>query len=184
LAAAALAVVALGAGGCSSHPRNPYAGGHFTPQFPSFLPARSLHPADDRVLTGTTAKPALSVQGESVRVETPAWSVLVDVQGPVVPGEGLPVQTPATTCTWTVTMSQATATVPVSLVDFNSVDHLGHIYQLTAVEGQPAPPTAVAPGQTVRFQLRAYEAVGEGIMRWAPDRQHIVAMWDYEVEND
>jgi hypothetical protein len=171
--------------GCGSSPSsNPYAGGHFEPHYPSFLPAKSLDPSDDRVLTGTVAKPALSIEGEAVEVHTQAWSVLVDVQGPVVPGEGLPYQTPYTTCTWTVTLSGATGRVPVSLADFNSVDHLGQTYPMVAVEGQPAVPTSIGPGQKATFEMRAYEAVGEGIMRWAPDRQNVVAMWDFEVEND
>jgi hypothetical protein len=42
----------------------------------------------------------------------------------------------------------------------------------------------VRPGQTVTFQARDYEAVGEGLMRWAPDGDHIVAKWDFIVEND
>ena len=40
------------------------------------------------------------------------------------------------------------------------------------------------PGQTLTFQLRAYELVGEGMMQWAPDHKHVVAYWDYTVEND
>ena len=50
--------------------------------------------------------------------------------------------------------------------------------------GQPKPPAALRPGQKVSFELRAVEAVGEGLMRWAPDGQHIVAKWDFVVEND
>jgi hypothetical protein len=167
----------------SSH-ASTYSPKGFNPQFPSFLPKKTLNPNVDQVLVGTAAKPALSVQGESIEVKTAAWSVLIDVSGPVVPGEGLPLQQPATTCTWTVTMSQATAPVPVSLADFNTVDHLGSIYQLSPVEGQAPPPSEVDPGQTATFQVRAYEAVGEGLMRWAPINQQIVAEWDFEVEND
>ena len=25
---------------------------------------------------------------------------------------------------------------------------------------------------------------GEGVMQWAPDHEHVVANWDYSVEND
>ncbi len=124
---------------CGSHAHNPYANGKFSPKFPSFLPTKTLNANDDRVLTGTAAKPALTVEGEGVEVKTPGWSVLVVVSGPVVPGEGLPYQPPDTTCTWTITMSDATGPVPVSLSDFNSIDHLGQIYHLTFVQGQPAP---------------------------------------------
>ena len=184
LVAAAGALLAGMVTGCASHASDPYAAGHFKPQYPSFLPQKSLDPSDDGVLTGTAARPAVSIQGEPVRVRTAAWSVLIDVQGPVVPGEGLPYQGPSTTCTWTVTMSGATGLVPVSLAAFNSIDHLGQIYGMVGVEGQPPVPSSVGPGQSVTFEMRAYEAVGEGLMRWAPDGQHIVAMWDYEVEND
>jgi hypothetical protein len=169
---------------CGAHSHNPYANGKFTPKFPSFLPAKTLNANDDGVLTGTATKPALTVEGEGVEVETPGWSVKVVVSGPVVPGEGLPYQPPDTTCTWTVTMSDATGPVPMSLADFNSIDHLGQIYHLTFVQGEPVPPPTLMPGQKISFELRAYEAVGEGLMRWAPVHQKIVAMWDYEVEND
>ncbi len=170
--------------GCGSPSYNPYGSGKFSPKFPSFLPTKTINANDDRALTGTAAKPALTVEGEGVEVETPGWSVLVVVSGPVVPGEGLPYQTPETTCTWTVTLSDATGPVPVSLADFNSIDHLGQIYHLAFVQGQPVPLSTLMPGQKVSFQLRAYEAVGEGLMRWAPIDKKIVAMWDYEVEND
>jgi hypothetical protein len=169
---------------CGSHSHNPYAGGKFSPKFPSFLPAKTLNASDDRVLTGTAAKPALTVEGDGVDVRTSGWSVRVVVSGPVVPGEGLPYQPPDTTCTWTVTMTDATGPVPISLADFNSIDHLGQIYHLTFVQGQPVPPSTLTPGRTISFKVRGYEAVGEGLMRWAPLKQKIVAMWDYEVEND
>jgi hypothetical protein len=52
------------------------------------------------------------------------------------------------------------------------------------VPGEHAPPRVLHPGQTLTFQLRAYELVGEGMMKWAPDHKHVVANWDYTVEND
>ena len=117
-------------------------------------------------------------------VRTPRWSVRVTVTGPQVPGEGLPYQAPATTCTWVVTMSGATGPVPVSASDFTSIDDLGHVYRPVFVAGQQVPPKILRPGKTVRFELRAAEAVGEGLMRWAPDGRNIVAKWDFVVEND
>jgi hypothetical protein len=38
--------------------------------------------------------------------------------------------------------------------------------------------------QDIGFELRAAEATGEGLMRWAPDGTNIVAKWDFVVEND
>ena len=130
------------------------------------------------------SRPALQVEGLPVDVRTPHFDVRVVVSGPVVPGEGLPYQAAATTCTWTVVMSHATADVPVSLADFHSVDHLGSVFVMGMVPGERRPPAVLRPGQTLRFRLRAYELVGEGLMQWAPDHRHPVADWDYTVEND
>lgn len=106
------------------------------------------------------------------------------VSGPMVPGEGLPYQSRTTTCTWTVTLSGATKNVPISIPDFSTLDHLGAVYHVALVAGQPAPPAVLAPGRTVTFELRAVMPTGEGLMRWAPSGQQIVASWDFEVEND
>jgi hypothetical protein len=152
--------------------------------YPSFLPKKTLDPRVDETLTGTMAKPALQVEGLPVLVKTKTFQVLVTVSGPVVPGEGLPDQPPATTCTWTVTMKDASATVPVSIADFHSVDHLGSVFLMGLVPGEHDPPHYIQRGETVTFKLRAYELVGEGMMQWAPDHRHVVADWDYTVEND
>ncbi len=67
--------------------------------YPSYLPKSTLHFHSDAVLTGAAARPALTNQGDPAKVVTPHWSVLAVVSGPEVPGEGLPYQAPATTCT-------------------------------------------------------------------------------------
>jgi hypothetical protein len=152
--------------------------------YPSYLPKSTLHPRVDEVLTGTMVKPALQIEGLPVEVDTKAFRVRVTVSGPVVPGEGLPEQPQATTCTWTVTMKGASADVPVSVADFHSVDHLGAVFLMGLVPGEQFPPRVLRPGQTLTFKLRAYELVGEGMMQWAPDHTHVVADWDYTVEND
>ena len=72
----------------------------------------------------------------------------------------------------------------VSVADFHSVDHLGAVFLMGLVPGAKALPSVLHPGQTLSFQLRAYELVGEGMMQWAPDHRHVVAYWDYTVEND
>lgn len=174
-AAAALAAVAGGAGllvGCGSS------------KYPAFLPEKTLHVHDDTILTGTAARPALTSQGLPVEVVTPRWRVRAVVTGPLVPGEGLPVVQPATYCTWTVTLSAATADVPLSIADFRPVDFVGETYRLSLVPGEAAPPSVLHPKQTITFQVRAFEAAGEGLMQWAPDGHHVLAKWDFVVEND
>jgi hypothetical protein len=155
-----------------------------TSSYPAFLPKSTLNPKVDTTLVGTMARPALQVEGLGVQVETTRFNVLVVVSGPIVPGEGLPTQPDATTCTWTVTMKDATGDVPVSIADFHSIDHLGSVFLMGLVPGEHAPPAVLHPHRTITFQLRSYELVGEGMMQWAPDHHHVVADWDYTVEND
>lgn len=152
--------------------------------YPTYLPSSTLNYHSDTVLTGTVQRPALTSQGDGVEVKTPQWNVLVTVTGPEVPGEGLPYQAPTTTCTWIVTMSGVTGPVPVSASDFSSIDDENNVYRPALVAGQPKPPPVLRPGQKISFELRAVEATGEGLMRWAPDGRNIVAKWDFVVEND
>jgi hypothetical protein len=173
VAVAALLLAATALAGCG--------GGS---KYPSFLPKSTLDPKVDAALTGTAARPAFTVEGLAVNVRTRAFDVSVTVSGPIVPGEGLPYQPPATTCTWTVTMKNATANVPVSLRDFHAINHLGAFQVPGLVPGERRPAAILHPGQVLTFQLRAYQLVGQGTMQWAPDDRHVVAIWDYEVEND
>ena len=186
VAALAVAVPAalLALSGCSaaaSHPVSAAADDKYG-SLPSFLPKDSIHP--DSILTGSASKPALTTEGDSVKAKFATGSALVSVVGPEVPGEGLPYQSDATTCTWTVTITGVSGSIPVRASDFSSIDHLGTIYHPTLVTGQSAPPSELRPGQKATFELRAEMTVGEGLMRWAPDGKHIVGSWDFEVEND
>jgi len=150
----------------------------------SWLPKQQLDQPVDRILVGTVADPALTIAGDLVEVRTPGFSVLATVTGPVVPGEGLPYQASSTTCTWTVSLSHVVGRVPVAVADFDSIDAPGTVFQPYLAPGQPSLPSVLTTGQHLTFELRAVMPVGEGLMRWAPDGDHIVAKWDYQVEND
>jgi hypothetical protein len=183
LTAAAVVLAGCSAAGPGTHVPSALPG-KTAASYPSFLPKKTLQPAVDATLVGTEDKPALQVEGLPIEAKTAAFQVNVMVAGPVVPGQGLPYQQPATTCTWTVTMKDASADVPVSLADFHAVDHLGHVSVPGLLPGESHPPSVLHPGQTLTFQMRAYELVGQGTMQWAPDHQHVVGNWDYTVEND
>ncbi len=150
----------------------------------SWLPKQQLDRPIDQTESGSVAHPGLTVEGDLVRVRTPSFSALVVVNGPVVPGEGLPVIQRFTTCTWTISLSQVHGSVPISVDDFDSIDHLQTVYKLALVPGQPPVPAALSTGQSLNFKVRAVMPTGEGLVRWAPDGDHIVAKWDFQVEND
>ncbi|MDG3016819.1 hypothetical protein [Speluncibacter jeojiensis] len=135
-------------------------------------------------MTASALRPALVGEGEVVTVQLGEGTVTAQVTGPEVPGEGLPFQSPATTCTWTVTLGNAGAPTPIDPAGFTALDHFGHVYPVAEVVGRPAPPAALEPGRTVSFQVRAVLPTGEGLMRWAPNGRDIVVSWDFEVEND
>jgi hypothetical protein len=180
-----LVVVALGASlaGCAATAGSPSSKATDSAKYgslPAFLPPASFD--TDRVLVGTTARPALTTEGDAV--STGSGGALVTVSGPEVPGEGLPYQADAPTCTWTVTIRAGSAPVRLSAADFSSIDHRGAVYQPTLVPGESDPPSLLRPHERATFELRTVMVVGEGLMRWAPDGTHIVAEWDFEVEND
>jgi hypothetical protein len=172
-----------GSAGAGDHTTgDPGAGSSKYGSLPSFLPHESFD--TDRVLIGSAARPALTTEGDTVSVGGGSGAALITVTGPEVPGEGLPYQAEATTCTWTVTIHTSSLALNLSTADFSAIDHLGTIYQPSLVPGQPSPPSSVAPHTTVTFELRAVMVVGEGLMLWSPDGKHPVAKWDFEVEND
>jgi hypothetical protein len=150
----------------------------------SWLPAQQLDHPVDRILTGTLANPALAVAGGAVRVHTSSFSALAEINGPVVPGEGLPNQMAFTTCTWTFSISHVVGRVPVAVRDFDTINHLGTRFKLSLVPGQPNLPKVLTSGQHLTFELRAVMPVGEGLLRWAPNGNNVIAKWDYQVEND
>jgi hypothetical protein len=150
----------------------------------SWLPKQQLGHPVDQLLVGTVARPALTVVGDTIEVKTPTFTALAVVTGPEVPGEGGPVQPQFVTCTWTVSISHVVGTVPLSLSDFDSIDAVQTAYKEGLVPGQHAVPASLHTGQSVQFRVRSVMPIGEGLFRWAPDGDHIVAKWDYQVEND
>ncbi|HEY7007958.1 MAG TPA: hypothetical protein VH395_03400 [Jatrophihabitantaceae bacterium] len=182
------AVVALFATACGGHsaPAAPTSATSATSAqddrygpLPTFLPTSTLRP--DSVLTGTARRPAVTSQGDSVRVVTGGGSVLATVAGPQLARSGTPAET--VTCTWTVTLAQARGRVPIDVADFAAIDEAGRLTQPHLAAGSPAPPDSIAAAQRVRFELSARMPVGEGVVRWAPGGQ-VVASWDFVAETD
>lgn len=139
-----------------------------------------------RVVTATTTHPWLAVQGDTVRVQLPKARLLATVVGPAVPEEGN-VPVPETSpCTFTVTLTSASAPIPIRPMQFAAIDERGtiHTLKVQSLDGGP-PPTQVTPGTTVRLKMSAVLPTGEGRLTWAPlEGGRPPVQWDFDVEID
>ena len=136
------------------------------------VPKQVLDQSVDRTVVGTVANPALTIEGDYVEVRTPSFSVLAVVNGPVVPGEGLPDQMSFTTCTWTISLSHVVGPCPHFRRRLRQ-----HRPRRDRVQAVPCPrgaETALGPADRPTFELpgpghhagrRGAHAVGA---RWRP----------------
>lgn len=151
--------------------------------YPSFLPTDTLGSAfGHQVLDATARRPVLATQGDTVRVHTPAATVLATVTGPAVPVSGQAYQAPTSPATWTVVLRHASAPLRLDPAGFQAIDESGAVHDL---QPQGNPPPVVRPGRTVRFTLfsPAFET-GEGRLRWIPSGHLAPVEWDFVVETD
>lgn len=150
-----------------------------TQSMPSWLPSQSA----PGTVVGTVQKPALSYQGVEVKVNLDRGnSVVMNVNGPTAP-PGTKVGAEEADLTWTVTVSEATGTVPLSVKQFNVQDEAGEYHWAQPVKRSTIP-TKIDKGQKVTFKIHTIASSGEGMVRWAPDGKHVVALWDYIAELD
>lgn len=146
--------------------------------WPTFLPT----PSPAGTAHGSAAAPALSYAGSPVVVALDQGTVTANVQGPTYPA-GTTVGAIEVTCTFTVVLSGASATVAVDSARFDVLDHQGTVHALRPAPGQ-AVPTSLQAGQTLTLDLVATVPSGEGLLRYSPDGTHPVAAWDYVTETD
>jgi len=148
-----------------------------------WLPRQEQGLSADHIVRGTYANPGLTISGDEVRVQTPTFSAFAEVTGPLVPGEGFTYQPRYVTSTWTLHIWNVTGHLPLALADFDTIDHVSAEYHLQVVSGS-AIPAALSTGQQASFQVRTVMPIGEGLLRWAPNGNNIIAKWDFQVEND
>ena len=150
----------------------------------SWLPKQQLDHPIDQTVVGTLARPALTVEGDFVRVQTPTFSALAVATARWCPAKGCPSsrssppahgRSRSATCAAPSRSAWPTSTPSTTC---------RMVYTPTLVPGQQPLPAALHTGQSLSFKIRSVMPVGEGLLRWAPDGDHIVAKWDYQVEND
>jgi hypothetical protein len=171
-------VAAIGLTGCASQagaPAPSYGG------WPTFLPSPTND--GDQTLTGSTASPAITIEGDSVLAQlSTGGTVVITVAGPAMPDENDPSPLPTIDCTWTVTLTKATVPVPITASQFALTDSAGGTHRPTFAAGSAD--ATVQPGDTATFQITTVMPDGEGILQWAPDSHNPVATWDFVVEDD
>lgn len=155
---------------------------------PSWLPTSTVPVG--RVVTASSTHPAVGIEGDTMRVDLPAGRVTVTAVGPAVPEEGRFPIPASTRCTFTVTMTGATAPIAVRAGQWTSIDERNVLHRLrlappaTGTAAGPAVPASVGPGRTVTFDLVADLPPGSGALMWSPTAGRTVGTWDFDVEID
>jgi hypothetical protein len=146
-------------------------------------PARST--TVGRVVHASASHPALAIQGDTVDVRLGSGGVHVTAFGPAVAARaGGPAATAssATECTFTITLTSASGTVPLSPASFAIVDELGGIHRpAVTTPGGQAPPRSVPAGHTVTVTLGVVLPIGGGRITWSPASPRTTVAWDFDV---
>ena len=182
LAAALLAAAGAATGAYLAFAGTASSGARYG-QLPSWLPKATI--PVNRVVTASATHPWLAVQGDTVSVRLDRGRVLATTLGPAVPEEGRFPVPETTLCTFTVTFTAASGTVPIDAKAFTIEDERGHIHRPTVTRaGGGAPPARVAPGRTVTLTVKGVLPTGDGHLRWAPEGATPIVAWDFVVEID
>ena len=137
------------------------------------------------VVQATPAHPRLAIQGDTVSVALHPGRALATAVGPAVPPPRL-LAAPATTpCTFTITLTATSGSVPLNSAALTVVDEQGvtHHPWVSAANGR-AVPSRVIPGRPVVLTLKTVLPVGGGRIAWAPTGSTPVVSWDFDVEVD
>jgi hypothetical protein len=152
-------------------------------QIPSWLPKAKVPVG--RVVVASAAHPRLAIEGDTVSAELAHGHVLVTAVGPSVPEEGQFPVPPTSACTFLVTFTAPTGTIPLKADAFTILDEFGSLHQ-PKVTGLPGATGSrqERPGRTVTLRVYAVLPTGNGQLRWAPQGKTPLVSWDFDVEID
>ena len=150
---------------------------------PAWIPMTTLPVG--RIVQASASRPWLAIEGDTVRVVLAHASVDATAVGPAVPVEGrFPV--PATTpCSFNITFTSASGSVPIDPESFTIVDEHDTVHRPGfVIDGSKATSTVIGPNHSVTVTLRDVLPTGNGQLRWAPDGGAPIVSWDFDVEID
>lgn len=151
---------------------------------PADLRGKQAAPSN-QVLTGSRAHPAIAIQGNSVLLHVAGGTALATAVGPDIPDRIQGTADLHTPATWDLTFTDVRGTVPIAPSLFTITDEQGQLLSphVRLLSGGPAP--KLAPhGHPLTLQLSTVVSVGDGKLRYAPDRGPWLAEWDFDVETD
>jgi hypothetical protein len=170
------------AGGSAKQPRAVRASDRYG-SLPSWLPKVSA--PVNRPIPASPRHPVLVIQGDSVAVRLPRGRAVVTAVGPRVPDTGRGPVATISPCTFVVTLTAGSGSVPITARAFTLVDdqHRIHHPRVRPTNGEPLPST-LPPHTTLSLTLHAVLPAGDGGLEWAPDGGRPVAAWDFVAETD
>ena len=178
--AAALTTVVLAA--CSSEPQTKPETASDVISSLGAVPIPSASAGTPAPVTASIGHPQLVAMGAPVEVSLPGnVQALVTTSGPASdpPQDGAK-PNGAVKGTITVTAKPSAGTVHLAAADLTCRDQSGATVALTPVG--PAAATA-SPGQPATLSLSGTFKAGDAQINWQQDG-HVLAIWDFTVEND
>jgi len=90
----------------------------------------------------------------------------------------------STPCTFTLTLVDASGTVPIKPTDFTILDEEGNLYHPEVSAGAGPAPAEVPAGGQLTLRMNDVLPTGSGQFRWAAGGGAPIATWDFDVEID
>jgi hypothetical protein len=170
------------AGGSARRPEATRASARYG-SLPSWLPKVSA--PVNRPIPASPRHPVLVIQGDSVAVRLSRGRAVVTAVGPRVPETGSGPVATNSPCTFVVTLTAGSGSVPIAARAFTLVDdqHRIHHPRVRSTSGNLLPST-LPPHTTLSLSLYAVLPAGDGGLEWAPDGGRPVAAWDFVAETD
>ncbi len=150
---------------------------------PTYIP-RSHTPLN-RIVTATSQRPVVAIQGDAVRIESPTGSAIATAVGPDVPDRIQGSATLHTPASFVLTFSDVRGRLPLSRKLITITDEQGATLTPTlhAASGRRVP--AIVPtGRPFTLRLSTKVSVGDGRLRYLPVGNGWLAQWDFDVETD
>jgi hypothetical protein len=150
---------------------------------PSWLP-HSITPVG-RVVQASAAHPWIGIGGDTIVVHIAGQSVDASMVGPQVPRQGVFPMPKTSPCTFIVSLTHASGSIPLNPSDFLIVDQRGRLHRTVvhAADGR-APMRSVSRGHTTTIRLDTVLPTGPGEVVWTTNGRTPIVSFEFVTEID